>query len=315
MKKYFIILFTISLPFSVQGQDIIDSTIIRLSSYIQNANNFSKFIPQEQVYLHLDNNCYYKGDNIWFKGYIVNTQLYTVNALSKTLYVDLLNPGGEIIDKKILKIEDGQCHGDFTLNNTVFYPGFYEIRAYTKYMLNFGEDVIFSRLIPVFNPPKEEGNFREMTIKEYRRDIQNKRPKLKKEKKVNLRFFPEGGNLIEGLESRVAFCATDEYGTPIKVTGKIINKEKQELSRFETTHEGKGLFSYTPKIEKHKVSVRYKEKDYQFDLPQSLPNGYMMKVDNISQPDSIEIAIQKNTQAHADILGLAIMCRGKIYKF
>ena len=26
---------------------------------------------QEKVYLHLDNNCYYKGDTIWYKSYVV----------------------------------------------------------------------------------------------------------------------------------------------------------------------------------------------------------------------------------------------------
>ena len=79
--------------------------------------------------------------------------------LSKTLFVELLNPGGEIMDKRKLKIENGQCHGEFTLNHLPFYSGFYEVRAYTKYMLNFGEDIIFSRLQPVFNKPKVEGNF------------------------------------------------------------------------------------------------------------------------------------------------------------
>lgn len=49
-----------------------------------------------------------------------------------TLYVELLNPGGKVIEKKILRITDGQCHGDFTINHQPFYSGFYEVRAYTR---------------------------------------------------------------------------------------------------------------------------------------------------------------------------------------
>ncbi|MBO4945629.1 MAG: hypothetical protein J6C91_10310 [Muribaculaceae bacterium] len=73
-----------------------------------------------------------------------------MSKLSSTLYVELLNPGGKVIEKKILRITDGQCHGDFTINHQPFYSGFYEVRAYTRYMMNFGKDVAFSRIFPVF---------------------------------------------------------------------------------------------------------------------------------------------------------------------
>jgi hypothetical protein len=81
--------------------------------------------------------------------------------------VELLNPGGEIVDRRILNIENGQCHSEFTLDHLPFYSGFYEVRAYTKYMLNFGDDVIFSRLLPVYDKPKTEGNFEEKDMLKY----------------------------------------------------------------------------------------------------------------------------------------------------
>jgi hypothetical protein len=125
------------------GQDL-DSELSRLSPFIKTLKNFSNNIPHEKVYLHFDNTSYYQGDNIWFKCYVVTSGQHQLSRLSKTLYVEILNPGGEMIEKRILKIENGQCHGEFTLNQLPFYSGFYEVRAYTKYMLTFGEDVIFS---------------------------------------------------------------------------------------------------------------------------------------------------------------------------
>ncbi|MDL2282493.1 hypothetical protein LJC44_05240 [Parabacteroides sp. OttesenSCG-928-G06] len=293
-----------------------DSIQAKLSQYVYAINAFSEYIPQEKVYLHFDNNSYYQGDNIWFKCYIVTSGLHQATRLSKTLYVELLNPGGEIIDKRILKIENGQCHGDFALKHIPFYSGFYEVRAYTKYMLNYGDDVIFSRLLPVFEKPKVEGDFEEREIRRNRSGgYPIKRAKPVKEKKVNLRFYPEGGNLVMGLTSQVAFEATDEYGNPIDVTGSIINGQKEETSQFASEHEGRGIFSYTPGEEKQRVVADYKGKKYRFDLPAAQPQGLVMGIDNLSDPDSLSINIQKSKDMPVELLALAVITRSKPQKY
>ena len=192
--KIHLLLYLFCLSVSAQTTD---SIVQKLSQYAYLIDNFSKYIPQEKVYLQFDNTSYYQGDNIWFKCFLVTSDLHPATDLSKTLYVELLNPGGEVIDKRTLKIENGQCHGDFTLNQIPFYSGFYEVRAYTKYMLNFGGDIIFSRLLPVFDKPKAEGDFTEKEMRKYATgNYPLERPKPTKGKKVNLKFFPEGGILL-----------------------------------------------------------------------------------------------------------------------
>jgi hypothetical protein len=47
-----------------------------------------------------------------------------------------------------MKLENGQAHGEFALKD-IPYSGFYEVRAYTYSMLNFGENNIFFRVFPV----------------------------------------------------------------------------------------------------------------------------------------------------------------------
>jgi len=213
----------------------LDSALFKLTPFIQALNNFSKNIPHEKVYIHFDNTSYYWGDHIWFKCYVTSAQ-HQLSQLSKTLYVELLNPGGEIVDRRILKIENGECHGDFILNHIPFYSGFYEVRAYTKYMLNFGDDIIFSRLLPVFDKPQKEGNYEEKEMLPYGRygpkGYPMKRERPESGKGVNIRFFPEGGNMVQGISSRVAFEATDQTGNPIEVTGAVIDGAKQEVSLF-----------------------------------------------------------------------------------
>lgn len=92
----YILLFFFGLK--VSGQET-DSVINKLAYYIKATDQFSQYIPREKVYLHFNNTSYYQGDNIWFKCYVVTSELHEATELSKTLYVELLNPGGEIVDK------------------------------------------------------------------------------------------------------------------------------------------------------------------------------------------------------------------------
>ena len=71
----------------------------KLIPYILALDNFSRNIPQEKVYLQFDYTSYYHGDQIWFKCYVVTSGQHQLSPWSKTLYVELLNPGGEIVDK------------------------------------------------------------------------------------------------------------------------------------------------------------------------------------------------------------------------
>ena len=130
---------------SAAQEQLPDTVMRRLLGYAYAASNFGKTLPQEKVHLHLDNTSYFQGDRIWFGCYVVAAGTNRPTALSRTLYVELLNPGGTIIEKRVLPIVDGRCNGNFVLTHLPFYSGFYEIRAYTKYMLGFGEKTVCSR--------------------------------------------------------------------------------------------------------------------------------------------------------------------------
>lgn len=314
IATYLFLCFFLLFGFRIQGQDL-DIETKQLVPFIQALSNFSKHIPQEKVYLHFDNTSYYQGDNIWFKCYVTSGQ-HRLSVLSKTLYVELLSPGGGIVDSRILKIENGECHGEFTLNQTPFYSGFYEVRAYTKYMLNFKEDIIFSRLLPVFNKPNSEGNYEEKEMLAYGKgNYPVRRAKPEQGKAVNLRFFPEGGNLVQGVTSRVAFEATDKVGTPIAISGTVVDEQGRELTKFDTQHEGKGVFSYTPDVGKRNVVVDYSGKSYRFELPSALPQGVVMTVDNLSSPDSIGITLRKNSDTTDQLFGAAILSGGELQSY
>ncbi|MEE9603158.1 MAG: MG2 domain-containing protein, partial [Thermoguttaceae bacterium] len=65
--------------------------------------------------------------------------------------------------------------------------------------------------------------------------------------KVEVRFFPESGDLVAGLENRVYFTAKDPLGEPIHIKAIVVNDRGKAVTALETTHEGMGWFSFTPR--------------------------------------------------------------------
>ena len=95
-------------------------------------------LPQEKVYVHLDNTCYFVGDTIWYKGYVTRSDKGTLTDMSKILYVELLTPDGFLVERQQLEMPNGTANGAFVLTDSL-YAGYYELRAYTRWMLNFGQ--------------------------------------------------------------------------------------------------------------------------------------------------------------------------------
>lgn len=311
----FVLIFISATAFAQQAAT--DSITKKLMGYAVSAKEFGKMLPQEKVYLHLDNTSYYQGDNLWFQAYIVTAERNKPSMLSKTLYVELLNPGGTLVDKCILPIEEGRCAGNFKLNKLPFYSGFYEIRAYTKYMLNFGQEVIYSRVIPVFDKPQTDGNYSDMRM--LKMDVTKnhypiKRELEKSDKVINMRFYPEGGNLVAGLNSRVAFEATDGNGTPMDVEGKVVGKRGEVLAQFKSGHEGRGTFDICPTLEQAKAQVEIDGKVHSFDLPKAQQRGMVIRVDNLSSNDSITIKVNKKG-VEDRIIASAVICGGALSSY
>jgi hypothetical protein len=322
MKKYILSFIISCWAFSTLLSQEDSLAVHQLNQFVHNIQVFNRLIPQEKVYLHFDNTGYYLGETIWFKAYAVTASDHVADTLSRVLYVELLNPLGKVLETKKLKIEDGTCNGEFFLTpfNYEYLAGFYEVRAYTKMMLNFGEDVIFSRVFPVYNPPEEDGKYEMADMKNPRevRDFHfpNHRKKPEKRKDLNIDFYPEGGHLITGLNSTVAFKVTDKKEQGIAVTGNIYNSKGEILTEFSTLYAGMGAFSYTPeeKGKKNKARIYYQNKEYRFNLPESLSSGYVLKA-GLFHKNTIFLQIEKSPDLPVIPLGLSISCRGKLSYF
>lgn len=127
-----------------------------ISYFTKIVGKFNHVFPQEKLYLHLDNTGYFIGETLWFKVYQVCSNNDSLGGRSNIAYVELYNTTGEMEKQVKVKLNHGVGMGQIKLDD-ILRGGFFEIRAYTRYMLNWGKDAIFSRTIPVLkNPRKKE---------------------------------------------------------------------------------------------------------------------------------------------------------------
>ncbi|MCQ2067075.1 MAG: hypothetical protein MJY65_05440 [Bacteroidaceae bacterium] len=293
-----------------------------LMRFAGNVHQFGHIFPQEKVYLQFDNTSYYTGETIWFKAFVVQAS-DCHRAPSGVLYVELLSPNGTVLKQEKLKIVAGQADGSFPLvdgatqaardrRGTVlpYSSGFYEVRAYTSHMLNFGDDKVFSRVLPVFENPVIEGNYygEHPVIKEKKSDIEQYRPQVREMDALNAEFYPEGGHLITGLPCRVAFKLTGSNGLGVDADG-FLNDEVP----LEVVHDGMGSFVVTPTGKTGKVSFTYDGSTYSFKLPSAEPDGYAMAVANAG--DSLSVSVIASAKMYEDTLGLTLTCRGEVMHF
>ena len=309
-------------------------------SYIQKAMNFSKVLPQEKVYLHFDNMGYFENETLWFKAYVTRTDNGHPSDLSKVLYVELLNPSGDIVKTCKYPVDSlGVSHGDIKLDSLLT-SGYYEVRAYTRYMTNWGTNAVFSRVFPVFKKPAKEGDYSDLTIRTmlyYARDPNSRvsddslyqkaiddgiytRDLLKT---ISVKFYPEGGDLIAGKKCRVAVLAVDDNGHPHEGEGFVMNERGDVLASVKTDTLGRGLFELVPDTGKLTFQIRNLKKLNRKNLPtrngvqfRPLPvakeEGCALHVDAVSE--HMLATLQCTDGICGSMLGYVLMHNGNIHR-
>lgn len=274
--------------------------------YFARARAYADAYPREKAYLHLDNTSYYDGDTIWYKAYVVRADNNLPSTISTPLYVELVSQWGSIVERQIVRLEDGEGAGQFVLNKTMF-SGYYEIRAYTKWMLAFGEKQYFSRVIPVYRKRRSDVD-EERSIITYKMDNSMKQ-RPKPDDRFQLRFFPEGGQLVQGVPSVVAFEAVSPDEGAVAVTGTVQDEDGHRIAQFVTLHDGMGSFVYTPTGQKDRAVVSYQGKEYSFPLPQALPKGYVLTV--VPGEQALSIKVRRSDTSLQDTLALFVFNQGR----
>ncbi|MEX1240281.1 MAG: carboxypeptidase-like regulatory domain-containing protein [Cyclobacteriaceae bacterium] len=271
---------------------IVIQALGRLDSLEKKASFFLENRPTEKVYIHFDKAFYVTGEDSWYKAYVVHASDLSPTDISSVVYIDWIDPSGKVIKHQRLKIEGGAGVGDFRID-TRFLQGTYTVRAYTRWMRNEDPEFFYSKKIQIFNaattsmePPEDTGP-----------------------SKIDLQFFPEGGTIVAGLQTQLAFKAIDSYGRSLEVEGKIVDQENRIVTTFRSTHRGMGALPLIPDTNQSLRAVL--QGGEVFALPDPAANGFTLAASHTGSRD-IRVRIQstQNNESYAYLIGQSC---GSIY--
>ncbi len=258
--------------------------------WLRDFQSYQTELPTEKVFVHLDKSEYTLGETMWLKTYLLAGAGHIPSPFSKNVYVELLDEKEQIVERLNLRSEDGLSKASIKLDNTLS-PGFYYLRAYTNWMKNQEIDFFFNKKIKVHSLKVEE------TLEE-----------AATSEKLNINFFPEGGDMINGLAGKVAFevSGVDYKRFPLK--GKVFNNKEEEVASFETVHEGRGFFTLLPDEEQYTAKVDGFEESFQ--LPQVKSQGLTLSINNEAD-DFINVKISTSNEKGGNYY-LVVHTRGYI---
>lgn len=222
-------------------------------------NKLENQYPQEKVYIHYDRAYYNPGETIWYKAYVFSGN--RPSLISSTLYTELINEKGVLIDRKTLPLQGSSTASFFDLPDSLKSSVLY-VRAYTSWMQNFDSSFLYVKPIKIILP----------TAASF----------VKKDPVYSLSFFPEGGDMFNGISSRIAFKANDDQGFPFKIAGDILNSKGQKVAAFSSVHDGMGFFILKPVAgEKYKAVWKdNKGTAKETVLPDAKQKGVSLSVNN-----------------------------------
>jgi len=274
MRKigFFAILFVIvcnSVSFS-QGNPALQNIVTKLKAY--SASHIA-----EKAYLQFDKPYYTAGDTMYFKAYMTIGERHELSKTGSILHVDLIDPSNIIINNIILHVNNSMAWGDLSLPD-MLKAGAYRIRAYTRYMQNEPR-YFFDKTIAISSS----------------HSINSGEVDTRQAVNPDMQFFPEGGELIASVISKVAFKAIGTNGMGMKAKGTIVDNANLQVATFSSNDLGMGFFYIQPEAGKtYKAKITFANGTQStIALPVVADKGIVLHVTDTTDKVGIEIVCNK----------------------
>lgn len=255
-------------------------------------SHYRQILPFEKVYLHTDQRVYEPGDMIWFRAYWTDDYNRPKYGLENKLRVQLLDPQGELLVELNLNVLPDELANCILIPNDAE-EGVYTLRAATPWLFNFGQDGFFEQKIWV------------QTLDELAEPILE--DTLPAPAKIQVQFFPEGGDLVADFRQKVAFKISDNRGKSLDGRGTLFNSQQQPLLTFETFHRGMGTFSFIPRKGEHYTIQMAGFRDT-FFLPNPRTDELALRLE-LPTPDFLPMVLWKRHPGTAQVL---LRCKDSI---
>ena len=254
-------------------------------------NQYRSRAVQEKIFVHTDKDTYIVREICWFRIYYVDAMNQKTASLSKIAYVEILDKNNLPVLQEKVSLKPGESGGSIVLPLNIS-TGTYKFRAYTNWMKNFGPEYFFEKPIRIINPQTLQTD--SAVVKQKRYDIQ---------------FFPEGGNLVNQIESRVGFRVTDAYGKGLDCEGLLLNTNGDTVLKFQPKQFGLGNFLFTPITgQSYKALIRFpRGEEVMKELPAAYNSGYVI---SLTKSTEGQIALRVQSSPDLDLQDMYLFIHG-----
>jgi len=287
-NKHFFFLFPIVLFFFISQVAAQENKVFQ--NLLGNLAKYANSNAPEKVYVQTDKDFYISGETVWLKAYILNGITHEASDKSRIVYVELIDSLDNSIAYRKLFTESAGAAGDIILPTTIK-EGRYTLRAYTKYMLNEQNPVLFQKQITIgefgthlnYNKTSKEKTA-------YKDELKKEAASLKAMKPI-VQFFPEGGDLIADIKSVLGVKVTDGKGNGLVTEGKIFDQDSTLISIFRSHDLGLGRVSFTasPNTDYY-LQIETDGEMVKYPIPKPFLKGYALQVTNMGGNIKIRVA-------------------------
>ncbi len=239
---------------SAQGQDNLQN---RLDSFSGSLITTIRSQSRPRAFLTSDKAIFKAGETIWFKAFLLNSASQKIITKTKFLFVDLVNENDKVLKVVVLDAAHQQLNSRIILPDSIS-TGYYWLRAYTRQMAKGDSNYCAIKSIYIFNNNSNTNA---------KRKIANETGD-KAGNTTSINFYPEGGSIITGANSNVAFHIHDYAGKPIEVKGLVKDNRDSVITSFASDKSGLGKFSFFPyRQRKYKAFISIDGKELSYPLP------------------------------------------------
>jgi len=252
-------------------------------------------VLQEKLFVHTDKRFYLAGEICWYKVYNTDAFFNKPLGLSKLAYIELLDKNNKPVLQSKCALKEGDGDGSLLLPASLT-AGKYLLRAYTSWMKNFDAGYFFEKSVTIVNARKMKDGMALATKNKY--DIQ---------------FFPEGGNLVNGIQSKVAFRVVDQNGKGVSCSGSIINERADTVASFASLKFGMGSFLFTPAAAHvYKAIIVLPDSSHNMqEMPVAYNEGYVMHLEEAGN-HALKITVQTPAVSNTAPVYLFVHTRGSV---
>ena len=227
----------------------------------------------ELIYIHTDKEYYLAGEHMKFKVYCLERFTSKPSQLSKVAYIEVLNDENTPKFQAKVEIKNGSGYGEIYIPTSIN-SGNFIVRGYTRWMRNYGPESYFHSIMTIINPFKKLGL-----------------DPIPLEEDIAVNFYPESGNIINKVKTKVVFECKNSDDDPISISGKLYANDTILITEIETLKQGIGNFTFIPDIvNTYHIELALSDGfSSKHKLPATKTKGFSMQLEDSDSKYSIDL--------------------------